>query len=647
MSTASAWHWKLALLLATIVVYANSSTTSFHLDDGHMLLDRDRMASLDTYLAANLNRPFAALTFWLNALVARPGPYRLQELVVTGGLVPWPFHVVNLAIHLAAGLTLFGLVRRTLRLPTVPARLHGSADGLAFAIALLWLVHPLNTMAVTYITQRCESLMGLCFLVTIYAFLRASQAPEPRLWRLVSILAALLGSATKEVMITLPAVLLVYDRTFLAADWRTVLRRDRGTLALITACCWMLPVFVHLVVLSAANNAAAGVGVGALVPRSTYIYAQSMVLPHYLRLAAWPSDLSFEYRDWPGYSKWTSVWPYLVGIGLALYVTQYGASRGRWYGFLGTWFFAILSLTSLVPIIDFVAEYRMYLPLVAVIAGLVLGGDWLLTFVRDARVRKTIAIVLVAGIGVGLGVVTWMRNADCATEITLWTRNLETRPDDAKAYMHLAMAQEQLGDFEEANQLYEKAIERAYMRFLPEARQRRTALLLLHGQFVKLGNPVFTIVPSIDEAYCLSIFRRPTSAIRKGRCSASRHCRNSIRTCRRSKCWRRNCSPRWGRRRKRRRPGRRRWRSSRDTPSGRRPSRNGCGSRRTSRIRSGSGWRRRSLSRRPWRREVKPRDENEPKLAFPGICDVEYVRPKREPIDVMFSPIPGNRELRT
>ena len=121
------------------LVYANSFTTSFHLDDGHVLLDHDRMSSAETYLSTHLSRPFAALTFWLNALVARPGPFRLQEVVVTGGLVPWPFHVVNLAIHLAAGLTLFGLVRRTLRLPSVPSRLHGSADGLAFVIALLWL----------------------------------------------------------------------------------------------------------------------------------------------------------------------------------------------------------------------------------------------------------------------------------------------------------------------------------------------------------------------------------------------------------------------------------------------------------------------------------------------------------------------------
>ena len=493
---------RLTLIAAAALVYANSFTTSFHLDDGHVLLDHDRMSSAETYLSIHLSRPFGALTFWLNAQVARPGPIQLPYVIVTGGLVPWPFHVVNFAIHLAAGLTLFGLARRTLRLPSVPSRLHESADRLAFVIALFWLVHPLNTMAVTYITQRFESMMGMFFFLTIYAFLRASQSPEPRLWQQIAILAALLGSATKEVMITLPAVLLVYDRVFLAPDWRTVLRQRGVRHVLIAAACWVLPLFVHFVVYGAADNSAAGVGAGALVSRSIYVYTQSMVLPHYVRLSVWPSDLSLEYRDWPGYSKWTSVWPYLLGVGLALAVTAYGALRGRWYGFLGTWFFAILSLTSLVPIVDFVEEYRMYLPLAAVIVGLVLGGERLLSQVRDPNMRRTIAIVLVLSVSTAFGIRTRLRNSDYATDITLWTRNLETRRDDSKAYMHLARAHEELGDYGEAEQLYRIAILKAEKRFLPEADQRLTTLLLLHGDMEGARRELpFAIGASLDTAY--------------------------------------------------------------------------------------------------------------------------------------------------
>src|SRR5262249_41180666 len=142
-----------ALTAATIAAYSNSFTAAFHLDDAHFILDRDVMSSAETYLSTHISRPFAAFTFWLNAQVAQGGPFDLRPVIVTGGLVPMPFHVVNLAIHIAAGLVLFGLVRRTLGLPSMaapppvsaaaisrwPIRLksapvRSSSEGIAFAI---------------------------------------------------------------------------------------------------------------------------------------------------------------------------------------------------------------------------------------------------------------------------------------------------------------------------------------------------------------------------------------------------------------------------------------------------------------------------------------------------------------------------------
>ena len=91
-------------------------------------------------------RPVVLLSLAIN--------YWIGEIDATG------YHVVNVAIHLLAGLTLFGILRRMLT-----QRFGGSADWLAFAVALLWLVHPLQTQSVTYIIQRSESLMGLFYHV--------------------------------------------------------------------------------------------------------------------------------------------------------------------------------------------------------------------------------------------------------------------------------------------------------------------------------------------------------------------------------------------------------------------------------------------------------------------------------------------------
>ena len=154
------------------------------------------------------------------------------------------YHVTNLAIHLAAALLLFGIVRRTL------PRFRGCGGGqqlarlqlatpLALAIALLWAVHPLQTESVTYIVQRAESLMGLFYLLTLYCFLRGAGSARAIFWYAGSVLACLLGMATKEVMVSAPLVVLLYDRTFLAGSFREAWRR-RWAYYLALAATWLL-----------------------------------------------------------------------------------------------------------------------------------------------------------------------------------------------------------------------------------------------------------------------------------------------------------------------------------------------------------------------------------------------------------------------
>jgi hypothetical protein len=87
------------------------------------------------------------------------------------------YHVFNLIVHLLGALVLFGIARRTLLQPALRARFGSAATPLALAVALLWAVHPLLTESVTYVIQRAESLMGLCYLLTLYCFIRGALSP--------------------------------------------------------------------------------------------------------------------------------------------------------------------------------------------------------------------------------------------------------------------------------------------------------------------------------------------------------------------------------------------------------------------------------------------------------------------------------------
>ena len=105
--------------------------------------------------------------------------------------------------------------------------MNRDADWLALAIALLWAVHPLLTESVTYVIQRTELLMGMFFLATLYCFIRGATT-ESRgaraAWYVAAVIACALGMGSKEVMVTAPLVVLIYDRLFLAGGYVRALR---------------------------------------------------------------------------------------------------------------------------------------------------------------------------------------------------------------------------------------------------------------------------------------------------------------------------------------------------------------------------------------------------------------------------------------
>jgi len=108
-----------------------------------------------------------------------------------GGLNVWGYHVVNAGIHILAALALYGIVRRTLRRPGLRERYGEGTAWLALAVALVWVVHPLQTESVNYTTQRTELLMGLFFLLTLYCVIRgAESSSRATAWYVVAVLSS-------------------------------------------------------------------------------------------------------------------------------------------------------------------------------------------------------------------------------------------------------------------------------------------------------------------------------------------------------------------------------------------------------------------------------------------------------------------------
>ena len=381
-----------------------------------------------------------------------------------GGLDPWGYHAVNLAVHILAALMLFGIIRRTLLLPRLRNRFSGRSTGLALAAALLWLVHPLQTESVTYICQRAESLAGLLYLGTMYCCLRAFQTDKGIGWAIAGVVLCLVGMATKETMVTAPLVVLLYDRTFVSQSFRQALRKRWGLYASLAAT-WVL--LAALVYLAANRGGTAGFGQGV----SSWDYAKTQfgAIVHYLRLCFWPNPLVVDYATKLAAGFWKVV-PQAIVVVLLLTATLVAMRHWPWAGFCGACFFLILSpSSSFVPVVtQTMAEHRMYLPLAAVIVMVVVLADWAWGRLRSsfasvgrlsAGVRWGIPVTLVGALVAGEVYLTILRNNDYRSDLAIWQDTVRKVPSNYRARSSLGIALAARGQVGEAIQQYHQALE--------------------------------------------------------------------------------------------------------------------------------------------------------------------------------------------
>jgi protein O-mannosyl-transferase len=388
---------------------------------------------------------------------------------------PWGYHAVNLSIHVLTAMVLYGVVRRTLM--TCPRVVCCTEDALATgaetvatqdttaailaaaSVALLWAVHPLQTESVTYISQRAESLVSFFYLLTLYCAIRGATSIYSSAWSATAVIACTLGMASKEIMVSAPPIVLLYDRTFLSGSFREALQRRRGMYCGLAAS-WL--VLAVLVVHSGGRGGTAGFGIG--VHPWEYALTQCGAIPHYLRLCFLPTGLCLDYGDSVVSSFW-SVAPQATGLIAAIAIISIALWRWPAAGFLGAFFLAVLAPTSsIVPVkTQTIAEHRMYLPLSAVIAVVVaiayLSGQWLVRGrMLPLQAARLIGVALVIAVAVVLATITHDRNADYESAESIWRDTVEKMPNNERAEVNYGVMLNKRGCHDEAIAHFKMAI---------------------------------------------------------------------------------------------------------------------------------------------------------------------------------------------
>jgi tetratricopeptide (TPR) repeat protein len=473
----------LIIALFGFLVYSNTFHAHFELDDDVYIIQNAAIKDFSYFLEpskvmdltdiginfryAFITRIVGYFTFALN--------YYLHGLDVTG------YHVFNLIIHIINGLLVYVLVRLIFQTPffedVMPE--HDSFSLLtpgvfALCSALIFVSHPVQTEAVTYISQRFASLSTLFYLLSIVTYMRTrlsgTVSVKYSLYA-ISLISAVMAMLVKEISFTLPVMIALFEIFFFRGT-----SRKRALL--------LFPFALTMLVIPAAILTAQGsLSIGNLnetmkamasepaLSRPEYLFTQFRVIVTYLRLLFLPVNQNLDY-DYPFYHTFFTPKVFLSFLLLlliflsgvyCLYRSIRKETEKRHYLRLISlgifWFFITISVeSSIIPIQDVIFEHRLYLPSVGFIIAIMASVAMM---VRRAGSR-TAARGAVAGIVCAacvLGGAAYARNSVWKTNISLWQDVVKKSPSKARPHYNLGVAYTAQGRTEDAVKEFRAAIQ--------------------------------------------------------------------------------------------------------------------------------------------------------------------------------------------
>ncbi|MCL5022905.1 MAG: tetratricopeptide repeat protein [Nitrospirae bacterium] len=507
--------WKAALIykpavhillicLLGFVIYSNTFHSPFQWDESDFIVGNPIVRNLAYFKnpasAEGLpvydgfkSRFIGYLTFALN--------YRLHGFHVVG------YHVVNLVVHLINAILVYFLVVLTFRTPyfskqyEVSSKQHSAhfpvptsyCRFFALAVALLFVSHPVQTEAVTYIFQRFASLVSLFYLLSLVLYIKGRlsrrQAGKPASY-FFAFVSAVLAMKTKENAFTLPVVITLYEFLFFTGPLKS------RVLRLVPFLLTML--IIPLTIIGASGSAGEIISevrdpdflVDQGLSGKAYLLTQLRVVVTYLRLLLLPVNQNLSYS----YPLYHSLLEPPVFLSLLLLLSLFGAaiyllyrswqagkltsrqtggliegdfvtihdSRFTFYRLIAFgifWFFITLSVeSSIIPIPMLMDEYRIYLPSVGFFLSLTAAGLLLLQRPgRKAPQSRKIAAAFFIAVLLTMSSATFARNILWKDKVSLWKDVVRKNPGSPRGYNNLGLAYAEKGLHEKAIGMYERS----------------------------------------------------------------------------------------------------------------------------------------------------------------------------------------------
>lgn len=439
-------HRFLAFMLiiaGALIVYGQTVHYTFHFDDYYFITENLKIRDITDFKDVwnSLGKPSRLVGMYSFAL-----NYHVHQNAVFG------YHLVNILIHIINGYLVWWLVLLTLK--PAPGK-DDRRELIALATALMFVCHPLNTQAVTYISQRFASLATLFYLAALCLYIqgRLLTGGKRTIAFVFSLLAAVLGMFTKQIVLTLPVMILLYEYCFRGEGKK--LKVIRWPLALVLLALFLVVPTLHswdfsrlfdVRIESRSHD-------GDIITSYNYMLTQFRVIPTYIRLLFFPVGQTLDYDFTVSNRFW--VWPVWGGMLFILSIIVYGVfslKRRVCIGFGILWFFLTLSIEStFIPIYQVIFEHRCYLPGV----GFLFALNMFLSDQLKSRRKYLVSIGLI------IAVLAWAahkRNQVWENETTLWQDIKLKATGKLRPYIHLGVSYIMKGEYDSALNEFNQAL---------------------------------------------------------------------------------------------------------------------------------------------------------------------------------------------
>jgi protein O-mannosyl-transferase len=460
------------IALTGIIVYSNSFDCSFHFDDQNNIVENNIIQSFSN---------FSSMNFWLNpgrqlSFFSFAINYHFNKLDVFG------YHLVNIIIHFITGIFSFLLIKlilNQLKVESVKLKDNhplpllskegkkgwffelSTVNWIALFSALLFIVHPLQTQAVTYIVQRMASMAAMFYVISIYLYAlgriehtQKYNISKAIIFYMFGLFSGFLGVLTKENAATFPFAMLLFEFFFIRNNDKKIFRNY----IIISLSVIVLISIIYLVNRSTTLTSAATSG--ARISSIEYLINQFVIIVKYLKLFIIPinqcsdyGSVSFNYPFILTFWRIDVIGSFLLLSGLFLFGI-YLYNKNKVLSFCLFWMFLTLSVeSSIIPIADPMNEHRMYLPIIGIGTFLIYSIFLLLSKIKPVYIFSLLSLIIII-----LGLSCYSRNTIWKNDLTLWSDVTLKAPYNGRGWLYKGITLDNLKRYEEAIKCYDESI---------------------------------------------------------------------------------------------------------------------------------------------------------------------------------------------